>query len=71
VYGLSEGPVKPVTYFNFNGGYRINKSFNVGLGIENLFNQSYYPARSQYRVQDLEYVQGNGARFNLSLGFKF
>ncbi|WP_205513052.1 TonB-dependent receptor [Longitalea arenae] len=71
VYGLSEGPVKPVTYFNFNAGYRINSSFNLALGIENLFNQSYYPPRSQYRVQDLEYVQGNGARYNLSLGFKF
>jgi iron complex outermembrane receptor protein len=71
VYGLSEGPVKDVTYFNFNAGYKINKSFNVGLGIENLFNQSYYPPRSQYRVQDLEYVQGNGARFNLSFGYKF
>lgn len=71
VYGLSEGPVKPVTYFNFNGGYKINQSFNVALGIENVFNQSYYPARSQYRVQDVEYVQGNGAHFTLSLGYKF
>lgn len=71
VYGLSEGPVKDVIYFNFNAGYKINKSFNIGLGIENLFNQSYYPPRSQYRVQDLEYVQGNGARFNLSLGYQF
>lgn len=70
-YGLSEGPVKPVTYFNFNAGYRINKSFNLALGIENVFNQSYYPPRSQYRVQNLEYVQGNGARYNLSVGFKF
>ncbi|WP_207514741.1 TonB-dependent receptor [Longitalea luteola] len=71
VYGLSEGPVKPVTYFNFNAGYRINSSFNLAMGIENLFNQSYYPPRSQYRVQDVEYVQGNGARYNLSLGFRF
>lgn len=71
VYGLSEGPVKPVTYFNFNAGYIINSSFNVAMGIENLFNQSYYPPRSQYRVQDLEYVQGNGARLNLSVGYRF
>lgn len=71
IYGLSEGPVKEVIWFNFNAGYKINSSFDLGLGIENLFNQSYYPARSQYRVQDLEYVRGNGARFNLSLGYKF
>jgi iron complex outermembrane receptor protein len=71
VYGLSEGPVKPVTYFNFNAGYKINSSFNVALGIENVFNQSYYPARSQYRVQDVEYVRGNGAHCTLSLGYKF
>jgi iron complex outermembrane receptor protein len=71
VYGLSEGPVKDVTYFNFNAGYNINSSFNLAVGIENLFNQSYYPPRSQYRVQDLEYVQGNGARLNLSIGYRF
>lgn len=70
-FGLSEAPVKEVIWFNFNAGYRINKSFNIGLGIENLFNQSYYPPRSQYRAADLEYVQGNGARFNLSLGYQF
>ena len=71
VYGLSEGPVKDVTYFNFNAGYKINSAFNVALGIENVFNQSYYPARSQYRVQDVEYVRGNGAHCTLSLGYKF
>ncbi|MDF2192736.1 TonB-dependent receptor [Paraflavitalea sp. CAU 1676] len=71
VYGLSEGPVKNVTYFNFNAGYNITSAFNLAVGVENLFNQSYYPPRSQYRVQDLEYVQGNGARLNLSIGYKF
>lgn len=71
VYGLSEGPVKDVTYFNFNAGYNINSSFNLAVGIENLFNQAYYPPRSQYRVQDLEYVQGNGARLNMSIGYRF
>lgn len=71
VYGLSEGPVYEVIYFNFNAGYTISSAFNLSLGVENLFNQSYYPPRSQYRVQDLEYVQGNGARLNLSLGYRF
>jgi iron complex outermembrane receptor protein len=70
-YGLSEGPVKPVTYFNFNAGYNFNSSFSLAMGIENLFNQAYYPPRSQYRVQNLEYVRGNGARLNLSLGYRF
>lgn len=71
VYGLSEGPVKDVTYFNFNAGWNINTSFNLTMGVENVFNQSYYPPRSQYRVQDLEYVQGNGARLNVSVGYRF
>lgn len=71
VYNGGEAPVKPVTYFNFNGGYKINQSFNVALGIENLFNQSYFPPRSQYRVLDAEYVRGTGAHFTLSLGYKF
>ncbi|WEK36323.1 MAG: TonB-dependent receptor [Candidatus Pseudobacter hemicellulosilyticus] len=70
-YGLSEGPVKSVTYANFNAGYTINTAFNLALGVENLFNQSYYPPRSQYRVQDLEYVQGNGARLTLTVGYNF
>ncbi len=71
VYGLSEGPVTDVTYFNFNAGWNINSSFNLTMGVENVFNQSYYPPRSQYRVQDLEYVQGNGARLNWSVGYRF
>ncbi|WP_142683290.1 TonB-dependent receptor [Chitinophaga polysaccharea] len=70
-YGLSEGPVKPVTYFNFSAGYKINNAFNLSLGVENLFNQAYYPPRSQYRAQNLEYVQGNGARLSLSVGYRF
>ncbi|SEA83852.1 iron complex outermembrane recepter protein [Chitinophaga terrae (ex Kim and Jung 2007)] len=71
VYGLSEGPVKSVAYFNFNAGYRISSAFNLSMGIENLFNQAYYPPRSQYRVQNNEYVMGNGARMTLALGYKF
>jgi iron complex outermembrane receptor protein len=71
LYGLSEAPVKPVTYFNFNAGYSINTAFNLTLGVENLFNQAYYPPRSQYRAQNLEYVRGNGARLSLGAGYRF
>lgn len=71
LYNNSEGPVKSVDLFNLSAGYAINTQWKVGLGVENLFNKSYYPVVSQYRALDADYVRGNGISSTLSIGYKF
>ncbi|MDH5825996.1 TonB-dependent receptor [Sphingobacterium faecium] len=70
-YNNSEGPIKNVDIFNISGNYRLNKYWNIGLGIENLFNTSYYPTVSQYRALDAEYVKGSGTVTSLNLHYQF
>ncbi|MCP1996437.1 TonB-dependent receptor [Flavobacterium sp. HSC-61S13] len=71
IYKNSEGPISDVNLFNFAGSYTINSQWNISLGIENLFNKTYYPTVSQYRALDAEYVRGSGSLVNLNLHFKF
>src|SRR5690606_7647526 len=70
-YGNSEGPIKEVDLFNFSGSYAINKQWSVSLGIENLFNKTYYTTFSQYFASDQDYVRGNGTTANLNVHYKF
>lgn len=70
-YNNSEGPVKDVSLFNFSGSYQIDNQWRVSLGVENLFNRSYYSTVSQYRALDAEYVHGTGTVANLNVYFKF
>ncbi len=69
-YNNSEGAVRPVNLFNLAAGYTVNPSWRVSLGIENIFNTSYYPVVSQYRGIDAEYVRGNGMIANLNVSFQ-
>ncbi|GAA4325759.1 TonB-dependent siderophore receptor [Mucilaginibacter gynuensis] len=71
LYANSEGPVKSINLFNFVANYKFTSKFSAGLGVENLFNNSYYPVVSQYRAIDAEYVRGNGATANLNLYYNF
>jgi iron complex outermembrane receptor protein len=71
LYANSEGPVTTINLFNFVANYKINSKFSTGLGVENLFNNSYYPVVSQYRAIDAEYVRGNGTTANLNFYYSF
>ncbi|EHO08004.1 hypothetical protein HMPREF9714_02372 [Myroides odoratimimus CCUG 12901] len=70
-YKNSEGPVKDISLFNLASTYILNKAWKVNVGIENLFNKTYYPVVSQYRGTDAEYVRGNGMQANLSVQYNF
>ncbi|WP_073145066.1 TonB-dependent receptor [Myroides odoratimimus] len=70
-YKNSEGPVKDISLFNLVSTYILNKAWKVNVGIENLFNKTYYPVVSQYRGTDAEYVRGNGMQANLSVQYNF
>ncbi|WP_413513117.1 TonB-dependent receptor [Myroides odoratus] len=70
-YKNSEGVVKNINLFNLASTYAISKSWSATIGIENLFNKTYYPVVSQYRALDADYVRGNGMQANLSVQYNF
>ncbi|MDM1389229.1 TonB-dependent receptor [Myroides marinus] len=70
-YKNSEGPVKDISLFNIASTYTLNKSWKFSVGIENLFNKTYYPVVSQYRALDTDYIRGNGMQANLTMQYNF
>lgn len=70
-YLIGEGPVKAFDLFNLAAGYQLVSALKVNLGIENVLNKTYYPSISQFYGSGINYVRGNGRRFNLSVGYAF
>ncbi|BFO67872.1 TonB-dependent receptor [Chryseobacterium sp. KCF3-3] len=70
-YDEGEGPVKSFNLFNVQGSYKLNKLLTIGLGIENVFNTSYFTPTSMYTARDAEYVRGNGRYYTVSLNFNY
>lgn len=71
VYNEGEGKVSPIDLFNFQTSYQYNKNIQLSLGIENLFNKTYYTSASMLVARDAEYARGNGRYYTLSLTFKY
>lgn len=70
-YLIGEGPVKSYNLFNLAAVYQVTQPLKVSLGLENVLNETYYPSISQFYGSDINYVRGNGRRFNLALGYSF
>lgn len=70
-YLIGEGPVKAFNLFNVAAVYQVTQPLKLSLGIENVLNKVYYPAISQFYGSNINYVRGNGRRFNLSAGYAF
>lgn len=71
IYNGNEGAVKAYHLFSFAGNYRINKTTRLSLGVENLFNQDYFPARAQWFMQPGFYSKGRGTAVNLGLSINY
>lgn len=71
VYNGNEGAVKAYHIFSFAGNYKVNKSTRLSLGIENLFNRDYFPARAQWFMQPGFYSKGRGTAVNLGLSVSY
>ncbi|MEC4044023.1 TonB-dependent receptor [Myroides odoratimimus] len=71
VYNEGEGKVSPIDLFNFNATYQYNKSIQLTLGVENLFDKSYYTSSSMIVARDAEYARGNGRYYTLGLSFRY
>ena len=71
IYNGNEGAVKAYNLFNVAAGYKVNKNTRLSLGIENLFNEDYFPARAQWFMQPGFYSKGRGTAFNfgISVGY--
>ncbi|WP_026135611.1 TonB-dependent receptor [Nafulsella turpanensis] len=66
-YNVYEGPIEPYQLVNFSTSYKLNSSTTINVGIENLFNEDYFPARGQWYVAPTYYAKGKGRSFNLSM----
>lgn len=70
-YNGNEGPVHAYNLFNLNAGYLLAKNTRLTLGIENLFNADYFPARSQWYMIPSFYSKGKGASFNIGIAVSY
>ncbi|MBC9912578.1 TonB-dependent receptor [Chitinophaga varians] len=67
LYKGNEGVVNAYHLFNFNASYRVARNTLLTLGIENLFNADYFPARSQWFMIPGFYAKGRGTAFNVGI----
>ncbi|CAM3975614.1 iron complex outermembrane recepter protein [Pedobacter westerhofensis] len=71
IYNGNEGVVEPYNLFSFAAGFRVNKNTRLSLGIDNLFNEDYFPARAQWFMQPGFYSKGRGRAVNLGLSVRY
>lgn len=69
-YDPYKAPVKAYNLFNSSVGYNFNETTSLNLGIENMFNEDYFTARSQWGAFNDSYTKGKGAAYRLTLNVK-
>jgi iron complex outermembrane receptor protein len=70
-YKTYEGAVHPYQVVNFSASAKLSDKATLNIGIENLFKEDYFPARSQWIMIDSYYVKGRGTSFTAALTFDF
>nr|WP_229380945.1 TonB-dependent receptor [Shewanella psychropiezotolerans] len=66
----TQGPVSSYNLVNLSSSYQIN-NWQLSLGVENLFNQNYYSARSQAYTFSGFNTKGLGTSVNLGVKATF
>lgn len=69
-YDPYKAPVKAYNLFNSSVGYQVNENTSLNLGIENMLNENYFTARSQWGAFNDSYTKGKGAAYRLTLNVK-
>jgi iron complex outermembrane recepter protein len=69
-YDPYKAPVKAYNVFNSSIGYNFNEITSLNLGIENMFNEDYFTARSQWGAFNDSYTKGKGAAYRLTIHVK-
>lgn len=70
-YDVYQGPVKAYNVVNLNLGYRLTKSTTLNFSMENVLNEDYFPARSQWFTRENLYTKGKGSSFKLGLTVRY
>lgn len=71
VYNGNEGAVKAYHLFSFAGIYQVKKNTKLSLGVDNIFNQDYFPARAQWFMQPGFYSKGRGTSVNFGISVSY
>lgn len=69
-YDPYKAPVKTYNILNTSIGYNFNQSTSINLGIENMLNENYFTARSQWGAFNDSYTKGKGASWRITLHVK-
>lgn len=69
-YDPYKAPVNAYHLLNSSIGYNFNESTSLNLGIENMLNENYFTARSQWGAFNDSYTKGKGAAYRLTLQVK-
>jgi iron complex outermembrane receptor protein len=69
-YDPYKAPVKAYNLFSTSVGYNFSESTSLNLGVENLLNEDYFTARSQWGAFNDSYTKGKGASCRLTLNVK-
>ncbi|WP_166425136.1 TonB-dependent receptor [Paraglaciecola sp. 20A4] len=70
-YVGDQGPVNSYHLVNINGSYDFGKQWQAFMGVENLLNNDYYPARSQVYTYGGYNHKGVGITINVGVTYQF
>ena len=70
-YVGDKGPIDSYHIVNLSGNHNLNDDLSAFIGIENLFNQDYFPAKSQAYTYNGYNVKGLGTTVNIGMNYQF
>jgi len=70
-YVGDQGPIDSYQVVNVSGNYEFAQDWSAFIGIENLFNQDYYPTKSQGYTYGGYNIKGLGTTVNMGINYQF
>jgi len=70
-YVGDQGPIESYQIVNLSGNYDFAQDWSAFIGVENLFNQDYYPTKSQGYTYGGYNIKGLGTTVNLGINYQF
>jgi len=70
-YVGDQGPIESYQVVNLSGNYNFAQNWSAFIGVENLFNQDYYPTKSQGYTYGGYNIKGLGTTVNMGVNYQF